>query len=177
MISRLNEIFRERRRALERFVTRYLRNPEDAEDVAQEAFLRVYAAEVGGQTPASEALLYTVARNLALSELRRRTSRATDGTGDLDDLDLPDASPNPEMQLQQRQMIRSIEEAMKEMPPRCLEAFRLRKIDGLSQADIAERMAISPKTVERHITLALQLCNEAMADKRQRPRRQAGEVP
>ncbi len=174
MLTRLQEIYLDRKGALERFVGRFLHNADDAADVAQEAFLRVYAAEVGGQTPASEALLYSVARNLALSELRRRTSRATDSMADLDDLGLADQAPNPEAKLQQRQMVRAVEAAMNEMPPRCLEAFRLRKLDGLSQADIADRMGISPKTVERHITQALQLCHVALVGKHGRQSRRAG---
>lgn len=158
----LQEIFKERRLKLERFVHRLLRNSDDAADVAQEAFLRVYAAEVGGKTPASEALLYTVAKNLALSELRKRTFRATDSVEDMGQFGLVEQSPGPERLLQQRQMILVIESAMARMPERCLEAFRLRKIDDLSHAEIARRMGISVKTVERHITQALQLCEEQL---------------
>ena len=167
---RLQEIYRSRRAALERFLSRFLRNAEDAADVAQEAFLRVYAAEVGGETPASEALLYTVAKNLALSELRRRTSRATYGAADLDDLGLADERPSPEALLQQKQMVDAVEAAMSSMTPRCLEAFTLRKLEGLSQAEIAERMGISTKTVERHITMALQLCHAALVETKERPK-------
>lgn len=156
----IQEIFKERRLKLERFLHRLLRNSDDAADVAQEAFLRVYAAEVGGKTPASEALLYTVAKNLALSELRKKTSRATDTVEDIEQFGLMEESPGPERLLQQRQMLAIIESAMARMPERCLEAFRLRKIDGLSHAEIAQHMGISVKTVERHITQALQLCHD-----------------
>ncbi len=175
LATRLQQIYRDRRNALERFVFRFLRNSDDAADVAQEAFLRLYTAELGGQTPASEALLYTIARNLALSELRKRTSRAIDEGCDIEDMALADPRPNPEIALQQRQMVSAIEAGMENMPPRCLEAFRLRKVEGLSQADIAKRMGISPKTVERHITQAIQICHQSLIDKQQRHgSRQAG---
>jgi RNA polymerase sigma factor (sigma-70 family) len=159
---RLLDIYRTRRRALERYVRRVLGNGADAADVSQEAFLRVYAAELGGETPISEALLYTVARNLALSELRKRTTRATDAMGDLDVLGVIAPGLDPEAKLQERQAIAAIEAAMERMAPKCLEAFRLRKLEDLSHAEIGERMNISTKTVERHITRALQLCRDAM---------------
>lgn len=160
----LIRIFQQRRAALERYVRRLLRNADDAADVSQEAFLRVYAAELGHGTPVSEALLYTVARNLALSELRKRTARATDAMGDMSDLNVEAPDADPEGLLAQRQMIQAVEKAMTCMPPKCLEVFRLRKLDGLSHAEIAARLGISNKTVERHITHALRLCHDALAD-------------
>lgn len=160
----LIEIYQRRSKMLERYVRRLLGNTADAADVSQEAFLRVYAAELGGQTPVSEALLYTVARNLALSELRKRTTRATDTTMDLDALGVIAPGANPEAQMQERQLIAAVEAAMQRMAPKCLEVFRLRKIDNLSHAEIGSRLGISTKTVERHITRALQLCHEALAE-------------
>jgi len=161
----LLEIYRTKRRALQRYVRRFLSNDAEAADVSQEAFLRVYVAELGGETPVSEALLYTVARNLALSELRKRTTRATDTLGDMDVLDVPAPGSNPEAKLQERQAIEAVEAAMDRMAPKCLEVFRLRKLENLSHAEIGERMSISTKTVERHITRALQLCHEAMEER------------
>ena len=78
---KLIELYRQHHKALERYVRRLLGNVDEAADVSQEAFLRAYAAELGNATPLSEALLYTVARNLALTELRKRTFRATDTMG------------------------------------------------------------------------------------------------
>lgn len=164
-VTTVLDMYRQRARALERFVRRLLGNADEAVEVSQEAFLRVYAAEVGGRTEVSEALLYTVAKNLALSELRKRTSRATDAMGDLADSGVEAPGMNPEQIASQRQMIDAVEIAMTRMPPKCLEVFRLRKLDDLSHAEIAHRLNISTKTVERHITHALQLCHEALADR------------
>lgn len=161
----LLEIYRTKRRALERFLRRFLGSEAEAADVSQEAFLRVYVAELGSKTPVSEALLYTVARNLALSELRKRTTRATDTLGDMDVLDVIAPGSNPEAKLQERQAIEAVEAAMERMAPKCLEVFRLRKLENLSHAEIGERMNISTKTVERHITRALQLCHEASGER------------
>ncbi|MCF8156962.1 MAG: RNA polymerase sigma factor [Rhodoferax sp.] len=162
---KLTELYRQRHKALERYVRRLLGNGDDAADVSQEAFLRAYAAELGHATPMSEALLYTVARNLALTELRKRTYRATDAMEDMSDLQLHDPRGNPEADLERQQMIAAIEMAMSRMAPKCLEVFRLRKIEDASHASIAKQLDISTKTVERHMTRALQLCHESLLEK------------
>jgi RNA polymerase sigma factor (sigma-70 family) len=51
-----------------------------------------------------------------------------------------------------REELRRLEDALTRLPPRCRQAFVLRKIEGLSQREIAQRMGISEKTVERHIS-------------------------
>ncbi len=161
---KLSELYRQHHKLLERYVRRLLGNADEAADVSQEAFLRAYAAELGNATPLSEALLYTVARNLALTELRKRTFRATDTMGDLGDLELYAPGGNPEAHLEQQQMIAAIEKAMSKMAPKCLEVFRLRKIEDVPHAVIARQLLMSPKTVERHMTRALQLCHEALLE-------------
>ena len=161
---KLTELYRQRHKTLERYVRRLLGNGDDAADVSQEVFLRAYAAELGHATPMSEALIYTVARNLALTELRKRTFRATDAMGDLADLQLHDPGGSPEAHLERQQMIAAIEMAMSRMAPKCLEVFRLRKIEDASHASIAKLLDISQKTVERHMTRALQLCHEALLE-------------
>ena len=154
------ELYQERQKKLFRFVQRILNSPAEAEDVSQEAFLRAYAAEVGGQTAYSAALLYTVARNLALSELRKRTTRAADTLEHHDGLGELHNHNDPEAQAIEQQAIRAVESAMLKMPPKCLEVFQLRKIDDLSHAQISLQLGISIKTIERHLTKALRICRE-----------------
>jgi RNA polymerase sigma factor (sigma-70 family) len=154
-------LYKDRQKKLVRYVQRLLRNHAEAEDVSQEAFLRAYAAEVGGATAFSEALLYTVARNLALSELRKRTTRASEQFEELYHLD-PHHWNAPEAQAIDRNMIAGIEKAMLAMPPKCLEVFRLRKIDDLSHAEISAQLGISVKTIERHLTKALRICRDTV---------------
>lgn len=155
-------LFRNRQKKLVRYVQRMLRNHAEAEEVSQEAFLRAYAVEVGGATELSEALLYTMARNLALSELRKRSTRATEQLTDLHEQELDYHDNGPETQAIDRGMIACVERAMLLMPPKCLEVFQLRKIDDLSHAEISEKLGISVKTIERHLTKALRICRETM---------------
>jgi len=167
-------LYKERQKKLVRYVQRFLRSHAEAEEVSQEAFLRAYAAEVGGATAYSEALLYTVARNLALSELRKRTTRASEQL-DACDLDLTHYGNDPEAQAIDRNLIACVERAMAQMPPKCLEVFQLRKIDDLSHAEISARLGISVKTIERHLTKALSICRATLDDTESRTTIMAGE--
>ncbi|HZV67505.1 MAG TPA: sigma-70 family RNA polymerase sigma factor [Telluria sp.] len=155
-------LYKDRQKKLVRYVQRFLRSTAEAEDVSQEAFLRAYAAEVGGATEFSEALLYTVARNLALSELRKRTTRASEQYEELYHLDANRFRNDPEAQAIDRNLIACVERAMLRMPPKCLDVFQLRKIDDLSHAEISAKLGISVKTIERHLTKALRICRETM---------------
>jgi|SRR5450830_622793 len=171
MIMMIAAVYGVRYKKLVRYVQRMLSSHAEAEDVSQEAFLRAYAAEVGGATEFSVALLYTVARNLALTELRKRTTRATDSSEDIDTLCMLDPAHDPEAQAIDRNMLASVERAMLQMPPKCLEVFQLRKIDDLSHAQISAQLGISVKTVERHLTKALSICRDTvLADEAVTPR-------
>ena len=63
----------------------------------------------------SKALLYTVPRNLALTELRKRTFRATDTLGEMADLQLHDPSGSPEAHLEPQQIFAAVELAIDRM--------------------------------------------------------------
>lgn len=159
-------LYKDRQKKLVRYVQRFLRSTAEAEDVSQEAFLRAYAAEVGGATAYSEALLYTVARNLALSELRKRTTRASEEYEELFHRDANQSRNDPEAQVIDRDLIACVERAMSRMPPKCLEVFQMRKIDDMSHAEISAQLGISVKTIERHLTKALRICRETMDSNR-----------
>src|ERR1700742_1903417 len=90
------ETFLENEVALKRYLRRFIRLREAADDLAQEAFLRAFAAESGRVIELPKAFLFKVAKNLALNELARQSSMTTEALGDLKDLQvLEDSSQAP----------------------------------------------------------------------------------
>lgn len=156
---KLTNLYRDNARRLERMIGRVLGSGADASDLTHDAFLRVFAAELGGRTELSTALLTITARRLALNELRNRTRRATDGVGDIESLSVL-SDDDPVGQSEHTQLLAALENAMAAMPPQCRQVFRMRKVEGMSHADIATDLCISPKTVERHVTKAIKICRE-----------------
>src|ERR1043165_6441805 len=78
------EAYLENEVALKRFLRRFIKSREGADDLAQEAFLRAFAAESGRLITAPKAFLFKVAKNLALNELARQATVTTEPLGDFE---------------------------------------------------------------------------------------------
>ncbi len=63
---------------LKRFLARFFSNSQDIEDVAQEAYLRAYVAEQKKQIEQPKDYLFRIARNLALTKLKKKSNKITD---------------------------------------------------------------------------------------------------
>lgn len=158
----LQDLYRAHSARIERMLARMLgASAADAPDLMQDAFLRAYAAELGDRTELSQALLTVTARRLALNAIRNRTRRATDLVGDFEPLGVL-SDEDIAAQAEGSQMQASLQRAIERMPPQCRLVFELRKFDGQSHAEIAARMGLSTKTVERHLTKAIRICRDQL---------------
>jgi RNA polymerase sigma-70 factor (ECF subfamily) len=148
--------------ALKRFLRRFATQASDADDLAHEAFIRAYAAEVSQTISSPKAFLFRVARNLALNERARAANATTVPLEDFADTpvieDVGQVALDDEMEARQR--IRMLSEAMATLPPQCSRVFLLRKVHGLSYKEIAERLGISVSTAEKHAALGLVRCSD-----------------
>jgi RNA polymerase sigma factor (sigma-70 family) len=129
----------------------FLGSPDDAEDVVQMAFVKVW--RVVDTLPASvpiAACLYQVARTEALNLLgvRRRRRALLDRHTRLGVVRPP---PQPDETTDQRLLFERIERAVASLPRRCREAFWLRRIAGLSYKEIAHTLGMEPRTAETHV--------------------------
>jgi RNA polymerase sigma-70 factor (ECF subfamily) len=141
---------------------RYVRRSEDVDDLAQESFLRAFAAEAGQPIVSPKAFLFKVARNLALNELAKLANATTDSLEDYPDQDVLGGRDQVTLddEMDARQRIRLLAQAIASLPPQCSRAFLLRKVHGLSYKEIADRLEISVSTVEKHVALGLLRCSE-----------------
>lgn len=153
-------------RELLSFLSRKVSDRATAADLAQESYVRVYEAQrTGSVVRDPRALLYRTARNLVTDHHRRTGVRADfDGAGsseegavELDDCIGP-STFEPDTILSSGQGLAAMVATIDRLPPRCREAFVLYKFDGLSYAEVAERMGISVRTVEMQLRIAMQAC-------------------
>ncbi|MES2611116.1 MAG: sigma-70 family RNA polymerase sigma factor [Pseudomonadota bacterium] len=152
-------------RELLNFLSRSVKDRATAADLAQESFARIYAAQQAGQAIRDpRALLYRTARNLLTDHHRRGAVRALagevpdDGTlGDAEAWAAPSAF-EPDAALSSGQGLAAMIATIDALPARCREAFVLYKFDGLSYAEVAERMGISVRTVEMQLQIAMKAC-------------------
>ena len=163
-MSTILEAYLENEGALKRYLRRFIKSHEAADDLAQEAFLRAFAAEAQHVIDAPKAFLFKVARNLALNELARQSSMAIEPLGDFEDQDVLEDSSQAAVDdvVDSRERVRLLARAIAALPPQCAKVFILRKMRGLSQKEIAVRLNISVRTVENHVALGLSRCRAYM---------------
>lgn len=135
-----------------RFLSRRWRNQKDVEDLLQDVYMRVYEAAQKELPHPARPFVFTVARNLLINRSRREHVVAIQSVADVDLLNVFDEEPGPERNVMAREELVRLQEALDQLPPRAREAVILRKIEGLSRREIAERMGITEQTVNRHLT-------------------------
>lgn len=143
-----------------RYFAAKLGSPALAEDLVQELYLKLHAEPAGAVTE-PKAWLYRVGANL-LIDMRRsavRSAKREQAWADIDGMASEErASPEPsaEQTVAARQRLMQLLAVVDRMPPRMAQAFRLHRLENLSQAQTADRMGISVKAVEKHLSAALQ---------------------
>jgi RNA polymerase sigma-70 factor (ECF subfamily) len=130
---------------------------EDAEDLVQEAMLRLYVyTQAGGQVRNTEAFLRRTVLNLAV-DVHRHSHSDRYSREPVEDLDLIDMAPPPDEVLAAEQRLFSMKTALDKVNPRTRQVFFMHRLQGLSHAEIAEKLRISKSSVEKHIASALVL--------------------
>ena len=147
------QLFAEYGRALHRYIRRFAESNETTKEIVQEAFLRTYRERDSVKT--LRAFLFSTARNLAANEYRHRQRVERVGLRNLDDAWAQGQSESPETELLRDERNRLIQEAIDQLPPQCRAAFALRIFHGCSYKEVADRLSISAKTVEKHIARGL----------------------
>ncbi|MDR2306507.1 MAG: sigma-70 family RNA polymerase sigma factor [Paucimonas sp.] len=148
-------------RELVSFLSARLGNRQAAEDVAHDAYLRVLERGEGEQIEHPRAFLYRTALNLVIDRHRRQQVRQVEPLEVLDH-DERWHSPAPTQHMQLDQRLALMQRALDELAPVCRDSFLLRKLDGLSHPQIAERLGISRSLVEKHIVNAMKHCRVRM---------------
>jgi RNA polymerase sigma-70 factor (ECF subfamily) len=138
---------------------------DQAEDLAQEVFLRVYRARKRYVAGAKfSTWLYTIANHVAANALRSRSRRPevnasakvseSGGTNFLDKVALAASGAMPARQLDKAELRDVIREALQELSERQRMAVLLNKFEGLSYADIAVAMEMSPQAIKSLLSRA-----------------------
>lgn len=143
--------------ALVRYLTRLWPQRQDVHDLRQEIYMRVYEAAKTRRPHAPKSFLFTTARHLMSDRVRRSRVVSMEAIGDLDSLNVSVEEVSPERRLQARQELMQLARAFSALPPRCREVVWLRRVDELSQKEVANRLNITEKTVESHIVKGTRL--------------------
>lgn len=162
--SRITSTFLSLESGLKQYLMRFFVRQQDIEDVIQETFLRAYESEKTQKIDSPKSFLFKVAKNLALSEITKKANQLMSYVGDLDELNVIDNKLSIEETLEVEQKLIAFSKAAELLPPQCQRVLIMRKVFGFSHREIARRLNISPRTVEKHLTKGLQRCQESLLE-------------
>lgn len=132
-----------------------LRNPEDAEDVLQETFLRAYRGIKSFQGHSTfSTWIYRITANSALMKLRKK-QLPTVSIDDADEREAPiniaDWAPGPVERLMSEETRKAMEDAIEALPPEFRQVFILRDVEELSNAEVADVLDLSVAAVKSRL--------------------------
>ena len=172
----LRELIEKHQGAVYGTIAKMLGDFVEAEDLAQQVFVRVYRAAGSYRAAAQfKTWMFTIVRNLVFNEHRRR-SRATlvslnpqeneqGHSGEGADRDLPDtANKTPRENILEREMLRKVDEAILALPEQQRLAIVLRRYDEFSYEEIAEILKTSVPATKSLLFRARETLREALKD-------------
>lgn len=144
------------------YLRRNWRDQGEIEDLLQEVYARVFEAARKQIPDAPKAFLFTTARNLLINRVRQQQIVAIESVADLETLGFALEEPGPDRNLIARDELRRLQAALDELAPRCREAVMLKRIEGLSRREIAERMGIGEGTVKDYLAQAVNMLSDLL---------------
>jgi RNA polymerase sigma factor (sigma-70 family) len=150
--------------SLVRYLLRSWPVRHEVPDLRQDIYVRVYEAAGKSRPQSPKSFLFATARNLMADHVRRRRIVAIDAVGDLEALNVMVDTISTEHRVSAQQELRHLAEAIDRLPPKCREAVWMRRVDDLPQKEVAARLSISEKTVEKHIMKGMKLLANAMLE-------------
>ena len=142
-------------RRLYGFVFRYIKQKEDAEEIVQEVFVKIWESRNKIDAYSSfESFLFTIAYNTTISLLRKRTSEKK-YLEHLQSLQHPDDLPDLIDEIHFNELNERVQLLLNELTPRQKEIYHLSREEGLSHDEIAKKLDISVNTVKKHMVNTL----------------------
>lgn len=154
------EIFRKYREKIYYFAIRYYNSTEDAENVVQDVFIKLWDEREGVKEELSlNNYIYTIAKNHLFNIQRKKINEKAYRNYIIDHLV---QTPNLENELIYADMKAGMDKIIDELPPQRKKVFIMSNIEGLSNKEVASILDLSVRTVEVHKSLALQTIRKAL---------------
>lgn len=163
--SAIHEAYTLHQAALKRFISRFLRNSHDIEDVSQETFLRAFTTEKSREIEQPKSFLFRIAKHVALTLLTQKSRQITDYLEDFDDSEVLLEEDTVEDELIARETLGIHCEAVAGLPQRCRRVYLMRKVYGMSHKEIAAQLGIAVSTVEKHLIKGVEQCDRYVRER------------
>ncbi len=159
----LVKVFLEYRVRLERFLAGRLQSRHAAEDIAQDLYFKLpRVAEQFSSRDDAQRYLMRMAANAAIDHQRTEGGRAELLTGMAELFD--GLEPSPEDLAVSRGEIAQLEEALRELPPKCREVLYMSRVEGMTHTEIAAALGVSKSLVDKYAVRALVHCRARLSN-------------
>lgn len=148
--------------SLMRYLRRAWPNQDDVADLRQEVYVRVYESAARQLPDTPRAFLLATARNLIFDRMRRERIVSIDLTQDFDSPSVLIDGVSPEQRVNARQELRRLSDAIDRLPANCRAVVWLRRVDGLSQREVAQRLGMQEGTVASHLARGLKVLTKVV---------------
>lgn len=162
-VSDIEKLFREHNRALIAFLQCRLNSLSDAQEVAQEAYLRMLTMDNREEVDSLRGYLFKVAGNLAIDRLRKRKVRSEFAVVQAQDEPMDDHRPDHHAMAVEQ--VAGLRRALSELPAKASQAFVMHVIEGRELSNVAQTMKLSERMVRYHVAHALAHCRERVDEK------------
>lgn len=160
--SNLVDTFIVHRSQLCNVATKILGSRDRAEDVVQDAYLKVIDADAVFVVRQPLAYIFRIVRNLAIDNYRRAALESTVFAVAEEGQHVPSPSGRPETVSISRQQLDLVARALDQLPDRTRRVFELHRMGGYTQREIAQQLGVSPTLINFMIRDALAHCRQAI---------------
>ena len=169
MVESILTTFNRFKSSLKCFISGYVINPQDVDDVCQETFLRTYKSSLNKEVQSPKSFMFRVAKNLIFSDFRKASTQLNKYVEDIDVVDSKIELDDLENNILAQEKLGVMCEAIAALPNKCRQVVIMRKVYGLTTKDIAVRMNINTSTVSNYITRGMCAYNDAIAQYNNEP--------
>ena len=142
-------------RDLRMWLQRRLVDAADVEDIVQECYCRLAQLDDVAHVTMPRAYLFTMARNLAQRQRTRARVVRIEALAETADAQWESDQPSPERFAAARQELERVQTALSTLPERARRIFLMRRVEGLTQKEIATAMGVSEAVVENDASRSL----------------------
>ena len=148
---------------LRRRLTRVCKDADEIDDVVQEVYCRMLKLDAVESIRDPKGYVMRMAKNILIDQFRHETVVEIEAVANLEELSYEDPAPSPERVVMARAELKWVLGLISNLPDRCKQVFRARRIYGLSQSATAETLGLTENVVEKETMRGMAILSESIA--------------
>ena len=147
-----------------KWLRKRVRSDAAIDDIVQEAYCRVAALSSVAHIDNGRAYFFRAVSSIFIDQLRRARVVRIDSVTEIGSLNVVDEEPSPERVVSAQRDLALVRRLIEDLPAKCRRIMELRRIDGLPQREVAERLGVTENVVEAQSIRGLRLVMKALED-------------